>query len=885
MKIHIHNSHKSAVALLLPLGLVAAFFCQTSIVGAQGTAFTYQGQLEQGGNPANGVYDFRFDLFTVPTGGTSVSGFVTNAATPVSNGLFTVTLDFGTGVFDGTTYWMHIGVRTNSGGAFTSLSPRQELTPTPYAIFAEGASAGGLTGTIPSGVLAGGYGGVLNFTNPADSFAGNGAGLTNVNAATLGGLAASSFWKTTGNGGTTPGVNFAGTIDNNAFEMHVNSTRILRLEPDTRGLNAGNVVGGHPGNAIQQPGSGGDVIAGGGFSGGGNLIGTNSSGVFIGAGSLNKVGPNVNDSVVAGGYGNTNGAPDASIGGGLNNQIQSAAQYAHIGAGQGNIALGLGSAIGGGAGNVAGPYSAIGGGQYNGAGGSWAAIGGGYNNQAENFSTVAGGAGNFAGGIIGSNCAVGGGQGNFAGNSTSSMATVSGGYRNWAAGDGSFIGGGGYDGSIGGGNLAGGQASVIGGGLNNTNNGYAGTIGGGSVNTAGSTAATVGGGAVNSASGAYSTVAGGFNNSATYEATVGGGSGNIASGTASTLAGGFNNTAGGYYSTVAGGNANSAGGYASFAAGQYAQTTHDNTFIWGDGSQNPFTGASANNSFSVLASGGLFFYNGINGVHVDGSGNNNGTIDFGLKFGGSLTSGEGIASKRTAGGNQFGLDFYTSSANRMSIGPNGRVGIGTTTPVAKLDVNGEFLVVEGSSGVQCYFGDDGAGNDVQVGSLQSGITTVAFWNETDSAYMHIGCSSITIHGGADLAEPFPMANDGNEIPQGAVVVIDEANPGHLKMSDQPYDSHVAGVVSGANGIHPGIQLQQEGALEGGKNVALTGRVYVQADTSNGAIKPGDLLTTSRMPGHAMRVSNHARAQGAILGKAMTGLNQGKGMVLVLVTLQ
>ena len=130
-----------------------------------------------------------------------------------------------------------------------------------------------------------------------------------------------------------------------------------------------------------------------------------------------------------------------------------------------------------------------------------------------------------------------------------------------------------------------------------------------------------------------------------------------------------------------------------------------------------------------------------------------------------------------------------------------------------------------------------------------------------------------------------MANNGNEIPQGAVVVIDEANPGHLKMSDQPYDSHVAGVVSGANGIHPGIQLQQEGILEGGKNVALTGRVYVQADTSNGAIKPGDLLTTSRIPGDAMRVSNHAKAQGAILGKAMTGLSDGKGMVLVLVTLQ
>lgn len=74
-------------------------------------------------------------------------------------------------------------------------------------------------------------------------------------------------------------------------------------------------------------------------------------------------------------------------------------------------------------------------------------------------------------------------------------------------------------------------------------------------------------------------------------------------------------------------------------------------------------------------------------------------------------------------------------------------------------------------------------------------------------------------------------------------------------------------------------------LEGGKNVALTGRVYVQADASNGAIYPGDLLTTSSTPGHAMKVTDHARAQGAILGKAMTGLAESQGLVLVLVTLQ
>ncbi len=66
---------------------------------------------------------------------------------------------------------------------------------------------------------------------------------------------------------------------------------------------------------------------------------------------------------------------------------------------------------------------------------------------------------------------------------------------------------------------------------------------------------------------------------------------------------------------------------------------------------------------------------------------------------------------------------------------------------------------------------------------------------------------------------------------------------------------------------------------------MTGRVYVQADATFGAIKPGDMLTTSETPGHAMKVTDHARAQGAILGKAMSGLKEGTGTVLVLVTLQ
>jgi hypothetical protein len=117
------------------------------------------------------------------------------------------------------------------------------------------------------------------------------------------------------------------------------------------------------------------------------------------------------------------------------------------------------------------------------------------------------------------------------------------------------------------------------------------------------------------------------------------------------------------------------------------------------------------------------------------------------------------------------------------------------------------------------------------------------------------------------------------------VIIDEEHPGRLKRSVSAYDARVAGIVSGANGINAGISLQQEGVLDGGQNVALSGRVYVQADASSGAIKPGDMLTTSDIPGHAMKVGDHTRAQGAVIGKAMSSLPEGRGLVLVLVTLQ
>ena len=207
---------------LLALALLSTINWPVSSLLAQGTAFTYQGRLNDGGNPANGLYDVTFALFAASSGGSPLNGTITNSGLAVSNGLFTVLLDFG-GQFNGNDRWLEAGVRTNGGGLFTTLTPRQKLTPAPYAITAENVDgpvlSSQLSGALPPGLLSGTYGDAVTLNNAGNNFSGNGAGLGNVNAATLDGFAAGNFWQTTGNAGTTAGVNFLGTTDNQPLEL------------------------------------------------------------------------------------------------------------------------------------------------------------------------------------------------------------------------------------------------------------------------------------------------------------------------------------------------------------------------------------------------------------------------------------------------------------------------------------------------------------------------------------------------------------------------------------------------------------------------------------------------------------------------------------------
>jgi hypothetical protein len=181
--------------------------------------------------------------------------------------------------------------------------------------------------------------------------------------------------------------------------------------------------------------------------------------------------------------------------------------------------------------------------------------------------------------------------------------------------------------------------------------------------------------------------------------------------------------------------------------------------------------------------------------------------------------------------------------------------------------------------------------------IQNGTQNVGIGTPDPQAKLHVLGATMTntlvITGGADFAENFEVSlekanNDAMtaKVEAGMIVSIDPASPGKLTLSARAYDRRVAGIVSGASGVKPGMIMSQEGTLADGKYpVALSGRVYCRVDASRGPIKPGDLLTTSSTPGHAMKAADAARARGAIIGKAMTGLKEGKGLVLALVTLQ
>jgi hypothetical protein len=663
---------------------------------AQGTAFTYQGSLKNGGSPATGLYDLTFTLFDTNSAGNVIAGPLTNSATPVTNGLFTVTLDFGSAPFNGNARWLEIGVRTNGGTSFSSLNPRQELTPTPYAIYANTAST--LSGALPSTALGGTYSNSVTFNNGANSFDGTFSGQffgsTFIGGNFVGnfvgsGSSLSDVWHTGGNFGTVPLLNFLGTTDNQPLIFKVYGVEAMRFEPTS---DTPNVVGGYSGNYV-QPGLPGVTIGGGGspFNNQPNIVTNNGNyatiaggyhnlvsgygGAILG-GSVQVVGGNFG--VVGGGQFNTEQGGYSFIGSGIYNQITTNGYTSFLGAGYANI--------------LDGPWSVIAGGYYNTNSGGINFIGcGDYNICTTNasYSFIGGGVWNNIDSYVGT---IGGGYLN-AIQPGAGYSVIGGGDANSIQANAgySFIGGG-YNNSV----RTNADHAVIGGGWQNViqASAWESVISGGALNSIAPLAqwAVVGGGDVNTNGSSFSVIGGGINNviqtNASNSFIGGGGYNGIGTNSGSAvIAGGYVNSIGpnANRTTVSGGNGNaiqdsSTGGTIGGGIANVIGTNSSQATISG-GNGN----AIQNGSGGSTIGGGIGDVIGTNSTQATISGGGGNAIQNGS--GGSAIGG-GIANvigtnsivATIAGGN---YNYVGNFSAQSAIGGglyNTNVGFASTTP-------------------------------------------------------------------------------------------------------------------------------------------------------------------------------------------------------------
>jgi hypothetical protein len=367
-----------------------------------GTAFTYQGRLVKDGSPLNANCDFTFGLWNAAADGAQEGNSPQGPMTvPVSNGLFTVSLNFGPEAITGEARWLEITVQCPGDITATTLAPRQELKPAPHALalpglytMQTGASPniiGGYSGNSASpvflGATIGGGGNSLAPQMAVGDYATVGGGLGNTASATASTVGGGSTNEALGNYSTVSGGN----------------------ENDAGGNQA--TVGGGGDNSA----SGDKSAIGGGFSNEANGTGSTV------AGGQNNLAAGDN-AVVGGGIDNEASGLDATIGGGSTNRA--IGWLATVSGGNGNVADGQQSAICGGAKNHAsGVESGIGGGQNNETTGDYAGITGGYFNTASGLeSTVGGGHNNIASGVA---ATIPGGGSNLAGGNYSLAA----GYR------------------------------------------------------------------------------------------------------------------------------------------------------------------------------------------------------------------------------------------------------------------------------------------------------------------------------------------------------------------------------------------------------------------------------------------------------------------------
>ena len=842
------------------LVLLLAAVCLAALTGSTaplGTTFTYQGRLTDGGNPANGNYAMVFYLYDAPTNGNQL-GQLGVVSVPVGNGLFTQQLDFGA-AFDGNARWLELSVQTNGAAGFTTLTPRQPLTPAPYALFAGAANsavsaANAATANSATTVAAGGVNstaiqdGAVNTAKIADGT----VTAADVNAPTFN----ATFWKTDGNTGTAPGMHFLGTTDSQPFELKVANDRVFRFEP---ALEVPNVIGGSRSNSVTA-GIRGATIAGGGLplyphtvsadygaigggtfhivggpwgtiaggrdhrvyadhstvgGGRGNDIRTNASYATISGGRLNWINTNALDATIGGGNANVidSDAYEATIGGGFNSVIHSNASYSTIAGGQNNAIqpLAFSSSIGGGVQNTIhtnGYYATIAGGLANRIGINTRAgtVGGGENNHAiANHATV-------SGGLFNTNSGPG--------------ATIGGGNGNVALANDTVIGGGIFN-RIDSNSLS----SVISGGRNNfiePNSAYA-HVGGGLDNRIGTDAdyTVIGGGLTNTvgAVSRFSAIAGGARNTVgtnSLYAAIGGGTGNsISNGT--------------FYSAIPGGFSNSVSGSYGFASGTFARANHTGSFVWADWEFADFP-STAVNQFSVRARGGARFETGGAGVTVDGQ-----PVLAGAVTAAQIGDGATLAEISDDDGTGSGLDadrvdgldstaFALSAHDHYSQSWTGAAFRGFTVTTSQ--TGGGVAAIRGATGSGTGFT---LGGPVGIwGDSESGSGVLGFTASTAGGSGIFG-SAVATNGSTRGVTGENRSTAGSGV-YGHASATNGFTRGVIGEADSPDGVGVFGYHDAATGTGAGVEGVTDST--GPAAVALLGRVTSTAPGANSAAVRG-----------------------------------------------
>lgn len=215
----------------------------------------------------------------------------------------------------------------------------------------------------------------------------------------------------------------------------------------------------------------------------------------------------------------------------------------------------------------------------------------------------------------------------------------------------------------------------------------------------------------------------------------------------------------------------------------------------------------------------------------------------------------------------------------VRVGTNGRSGNAYFYPASATDIfnNSQATIRLGGNDGNIWVGGNGVDGDIALFASSGDNVTL------DQATIHLnGDSGDIILQNADCAEDFEVEVLEAAEP-GTVMVISDGS--RLRVSNQAYDRRVAGIIAGAGQYRPGIILGRNKEAKNSLPIALMGRVSCKVDATNSPIKVGDLLTTSSIPGHAMKVTDPEKAFGTVIGKALGELDSGAGMIPILVSLQ